>query len=219
MRTVVLEPAVDALVRPLVRLIEQLDVELRAIDSKLITLTEAEPLFTQLMTAPGVGLIVATAFVSVIDDAHRFRRAHEVEAYLGLVPSEYSSGDVRRIGSITKHGNRYARMVLLEAAHSVLRMASSDDPLKKWADAVRARRGLQIASVAVARRLVGILWAMWRDNTVYEPASLATLSARGHRRHAQDLSMRAAALTRAAAKIQQRFRRTTKLVSEVKPML
>ena len=167
------------------------------------------------MTAPGVGLIVAAAFISVIDDAHRFRRAHEVEAYLGLVPGEYSSGSVRRIGSITKQGNRFARAILMEAAHSILRMKQSEDPLKKWADNVRERRGLLIASVAVARRLAGILWAMWRDDTVYESVRVGIASARGLRRHAQTLEVRAAALIRAAEKIQRRSRRTTKLVSEV----
>jgi transposase len=215
LRGVVLGEGLSSLVTPLVRLIEQLDVQIRAVDAKLIAFANADPLFKQLMTAPGVGLIVAAAFISVIDDAHRFRRAHEVEAYLGLVPGEYSSGSVRRIGSITKQGNRLARAVLMEAAHSILRMAKSDDPLKKWGDNVRDRRGLLIASVAVARRLAGILWAMWRDDTVYEPGRLGTASARGHRRHAQALEVRAAGLVRAAAKIQRRSRRTTKLVSEV----
>jgi transposase len=217
LRTLALPETVATLVRPLVALIEQLDPQIRSVDGKLIAIANGEPLFKQLMTVPGVGLIVAAVFISVIDDARRFRRAHEVEAYLGLVPSEYSSGSVRRIGAITKHGNRLARCVLVEAAHSVLRMSSSDDPFKKWADAVRDRRGLPIAAVAVARRLAGILWALWRDDTVYEPARLGLASARGHRREAQSLQLRAAALVRAAAKIQQRSRRTTRLISEVSP--
>lgn len=63
-----------------------------------------EPLINQLATVPGVGLIVAATFVSVIDDAGSFKNAHQVEAYLGLVPSENSSGGPakRRLGAITK---------------------------------------------------------------------------------------------------------------------
>lgn len=214
LRTVVLDRELAVLASPLVTLIEQLDIQIRIVDAKLIAIATAEPLFKQLMTAPGVGLIVTGAFISVVDDARRFRSAHEVEAYLGLVPGEYSSGSVRRLGSITKQGNRLARESLVEGAHSILRMADSNDPLKKWADSVRERRGLRIASVAVARRLAGILWAMWRNDTVYEPARLGAASARGHRRQAQALEIRAAALVRAAAKIQRRSRRTTKLVGE-----
>jgi hypothetical protein len=180
----------------------------------LIELAKAEPLVSVLMTMPGVALIVAIAFVSVIDDAKRFHSAHQVEAYLGLVPAERSSGMVRRIGSITKQGNRYARELLVEAAHSVLRRPNSENPLANWAQAIRARRGMQIAVVALARRLAGVLWAMWRDNTVFEPARVGFASARGLRREAQHLDVRAKALVVAAQKIQRRVRRTTRLVAE-----
>jgi transposase len=210
-RATSLSPEVSAIVRPLVELIEQLDIRIVQVDAKLVALAEGEPLVSLLMTTPGVALIVAMAFVSVIDDARRFRNAHEVEAYLGLVPSEYSSGATRRIGSITKQGNPYLRELLLEAAHSVLRRADSDSPLNHWAQAVRARRGIQIAAVALARRLAGVLWAMWRDDTVYEPARLGLAGARGLRREAQRLELRREALLGAAKKIQRRVRRTTRL--------
>lgn len=210
-----LSDEVRALTGPVVELIEQLDIRIRQADAKLIELSKAEPLVSLLMTMPGVALIVAIAFVSVIDDAKRFESAHQVEAYLGLVPSEFSSGTVRRIGAITKHGNRYLRELLLEAAHSVLRSSDSDNPLGKWAQAVRARRGLKIAAVALARRLAGVLWAMWRDDTVYEPALVGLATARGLRREAQSLDVRAKALVVSAEKLRRRVRRTTRLVSEV----
>ena len=198
-----------ALIAPLAVPLQLIDTQIVLVDRKLVHICSA-PVFKQLMTAPGVGLIVAAAFVSVVDDARRFRTAHELEAYLGLVPSEHSSGDRRRIGSITKHGNRYTRSLLIEAAWSVIRSRNADDPLKRRADAIAARRGRSIAVVALARRLAGVLWAMWRDDTVYEPARVGQASAAGMRAHAQDVAVRADALARAANKLQRRLRRTTK---------
>jgi transposase len=153
-----------------------------------------------LTTTPGVATITAAAFVSVIDDAGRFRNAHQVESYLGLVPGENSSGGKRRIGSITKHGNRYLRSLLIESAWTILRSAPAEDPLREWGKALVERRGIRIAAVALARRLAGVLWAMWRKDTFYDPRILASSSARGLKRAAQSLGERADALRRASKK-------------------
>ncbi len=134
----------------------------------------------------------------MIDEAKRFRRAHDVEAYVGLVPSENTSVH-RRLGSITKQGNSYLRALLVQAAHAVLRLRTND-PLKRWGEAVEQRRGKRIAVVAVARRLVGILWAMWRDGSVYHPTKLGLATATGLASHAGELAAEAgehrAAVTR-----------------------
>ena len=100
----------------------------------------------------------------------RFRRAHAVEAYLGLVPRELSSGDRQRRGRITKAGHPRLRRLLVQAAVSMLRRP---DPrtveLREWAMRIAVRRGKKVAVVALARRLAGILYAMLRDGTSYEP--------------------------------------------------
>lgn len=163
---------------PLVKLLEEATPQIVEVESKLAQLCSAEPVIARLGTAPGVGLIVAAAFVSVIDDAKRFRSAHEVESYLGLVPSENTSGK-RKLGAITKQGNSYLRALLVEAAWCVFRIRDADDPLKRWAESVEQRRGRRIAVIAVARRLAGILWAMWRDGTAYNPAKLSRAAATG----------------------------------------
>src|SRR5262249_46327796 len=125
-----------------------------------------------------------------VDQAKRFRDAHQVEAYVGLVPSENTSG-TRRLGAITKQGNSYLRALLTQAAHSVFRLRA-DDPLKRWGQSVEARRGYKVAVIAVARRLVGILWALWRDGTVYNAAKLGNASARGLSSQAEALHNEAA---------------------------
>ena len=88
----------------------------------------------------------------------------------------------------------------MQAAWSLWRSADRADPLRQWTDAVAKRRGKRVAVVALARRLAGVLWAMWRGGTVYDPEALAGDQARGVRRQAQTLEFQAAALERAARK-------------------
>lgn len=122
----------------------------------------------RLRTAPGVGPVTATAFVATLDDVTRFAGAHQVEAYHGLVPTEYSSGEKQRRGAITKAGNPRMRWLLVEAARGVLRSKRPDTAdLRTWAERIAVRRGRRTAVVALARRLAGILYAMWRDGSDY----------------------------------------------------
>lgn len=185
-----LDAATRLLIEPLVKLLQELTPQIQQVEAKLEQLCASEPVIERLKTVPGVALIVAAAFVSVIDDAQRFRDAHQVEAYLGLVPSEHTSGK-RKLGAITKQGNNYLRALLIQSAHCVFRLRA-DDPLKRWGESVEQRRGLKIAVVAVARRLVGILWAIWRDGTHYNVTKLGQASARGLSSHAEELKAEAA---------------------------
>jgi transposase len=189
LRETSLDEAMRMLVEPLVKALEVLTPQIAIVEKKLEQLCATEPVIQRLKTTPGVALIVAAAFVSVIDEAKRFRRAHDVEAYVGLVPSENTSVH-RRLGSITKQGNSYLRALLVQAAHSVFRLRT-DDPLKRWGEAVEQRRGKRIAVVAVARRLVGILWAMWRDGSAYNPTKLGLATAAGLTSHASELDANA----------------------------
>jgi transposase len=191
---------VTALCAPLIALLTTLESELAKTERTVQELAEREPMTRFLMTAPGVGMIVAAMFVSVVDEAKRFKKAHQLESYLGLVPLEDSSGGRRRVGSITKQGNAYMRALLVQSAWTILRMRDTSDPIKAWADALVARRGRRIAVVAIARRLAGVLWAMWRDGTVYDAQVVGQASALGTAREAQSTSLRAKGIARATAK-------------------
>jgi transposase len=124
-----------------------------------------------------------------------------VESYLGLVPSEDTSGK-RRIGSITKQGNSYLRAMLVQAAWCVLRRDPDADPLTRWGQAIAQRRGKRVAAVAVARRLAGVLWAMWKHNTAYDPLKLGHASTKGLVEQAQTAVQRATAMKRAVKKME-----------------
>ena len=116
---------------------------------------------------PQIGPVTAVSFVATLDDAGRFRGAHQVEAYVGLVPREWSSGETQRRGRITKAGNARIRWLLVEAAWRVAtnKKRPETEALRNWADRIARRRGKRVAMVALARKLSGILYAMWRDGS------------------------------------------------------
>jgi transposase len=207
-----LDAELAALLSPLLTLLSSITTELKTAEGKLAELCATEPVIELLATTPGVGPIVAASFVSVVDDASRFRSAHHVQSYLGLVPSEDSSGGKRKIGSISKKGNPYLRSLLVQSAWSIMRSPVAS-PLRLWADDVAKRRGKRVAVVALARRLVGVLWAIWRDGSVYDADLVARASSRGTRLSAQSLQLRAEALSNSGAKFQKLRRTSTEVTA------
>jgi len=169
-------------IRPLIATLKTIAPELKKVDEDLEQTAESLDVAQVLMTCPGVGPILSCSFISVIDEADRFKSAHQVESYLGLVPSERTSGK-RKLGAITKAGNSYLRSLLVQAAWNVLRRPD-DDPLKCWGKSLAKKRDKRVAAVAIARRLAGILWAMWRDGAVYDAQQIGRASSRGMKVHA-----------------------------------
>lgn len=172
-RELALEPELLAQLQPLLRVMEQVNEEILAADRVLARRAKAEPIAQRLQSAPQVGPITALAYVAALDDVRRFRNAHQVESYLGMVPRERSSGEHQVRGRITKTGDKHVRWLLVEAGWRILRSRkASVAPLQAWTDKIAARRGRSVAVVALARRLAGILYAMWRDGTDFNPAKL-----------------------------------------------
>jgi transposase len=168
-----LAPALKAELEPLFAVLAPLNDQIAAADERIARLAVTDPAAARLATAPAIGPVTASAIVATIDDIARFRSAHQFEAYLGLVPGERSSGEKRRVGPITKAGNSRARWLLVEAAWRVLHTKSPEAAaLRNWANTVARRRGKKIAVVALARRLAGILYAMWRDGVPYDASRI-----------------------------------------------
>jgi transposase len=136
----------------------------------------ADPVARRLMTAPGVGPVVALAFQGTVDDVRRFATPGAVTAYLGLVPREDSSGERQRRGAITKAGPSRMRVLLIQSAWHLWRSPTGSATLHAWARRLGERRGRRIAVVALARRLARILWAMWRDGRDFEPGRVGRLA-------------------------------------------
>ena len=106
-----------------------------------------------LMTAPGVGTIVALTFASAIDDPGRFRSSKTVGALFGLTPRKYQSGETDVTGSISKIGDGGVRTALYEAANVILTRPVKGSTLKRWGMRLAARAGMRKAKVALARKL------------------------------------------------------------------
>ena len=157
-------PFVDRLLES----IDELTGQIEQADKELLTLAEADATCRRLMTVPGVGPVTATRFAATVDDVGRFATAHQLEAYLGLVPGEHSSGERKRLTSITKAGSPKMRWALIQASW-VARRCARNDPIVRWSQEVELRRGKRIAITALARKMAGIMFAIWRDGSTYDP--------------------------------------------------
>jgi transposase len=165
-----------SVVAPLLAVMSPLNQQLAYCDERIEHLAVQDPRVPRLRSVPSVGPVTAAAFLAAIDDVGRFRHAHQLEAYLGLVPREYSSGETQRRGPITKAGPSRTRWLLIQAAVSILRRHPPQaEALRTWALRIAARRGKHVAVVALARRVAGILYALLRDGTVYTPRRPAAL--------------------------------------------
>jgi transposase len=149
---------------------------MKDVENQLKALAKQDPAVQRLLTIPGIGLLTATALVGFIGDLKRFRSGRHFASYLGLVPKERSSGNVRRLGRITKHGDKYIRMLLTHGARAVLRAAKvtkQPDRLRSWALKVEANRAHNKATIAMANKLARIAWAVSTRNQEFQSVPVA----------------------------------------------
>jgi len=168
------EPLLEAAIGPLLMVRRTLEKQIGALDSRIREAAEASPVCARLMTTPGVGAMTAMAFVTAIDDPHRFARSSSVGVYLGLTPRRHQSGAVDWSGRISKHGDALARQMLYEAANSLLSRVRRWSPPKAWAARLVRKVGGKKARVALARKLAVILHRIWVDGTEFRWTREAT---------------------------------------------
>lgn len=157
-------------------LIEEITKQIRAADRELDSIASEHPICQKLMTVPGVGPVTAVRFIAAIDEVSRFPNAHAVQSYIGLTPGENSSSERKQRTGITKAGPAKLRRTLVQAAWCLMRSASSD-PLAIWARELATRKHKFVAVVGLARRLAGVLYAIWRDGTTYRAQQVKLPSA------------------------------------------
>ena len=175
LQTVTLPEPLQQAIAPMLPVLETLQAQIREADRQLEALSFSDPRVRRLRSAPGIGPVTAATFVATVDRADRFAGPHQLESYLGLVPREDSTGEQQRRGPITKAGNTRLRWLLIEAAWSIVNYPKPETAtLRAWALRIATRRGRPRAVVALARRLAGILFAMMRDETVYNPGRLVS---------------------------------------------
>jgi transposase len=152
------------IVEPLLLAWQALREQVATLDRQVNLRAKTDIAARRLMTIPGVGVIVSLAYIAVIDDPGRFKRATSVGAYWGLTPQRYPSGEVDRAGSIAKCGDGLLRSYLFEAANVLLSRDARSAKLKTWGLALASRTGMRRAKVAVARKLAVIMQRVWKDD-------------------------------------------------------
>jgi transposase len=159
-------PDLAVLVEPLLIVRRVLREQLSILHRRLLAIVRDDEVCRRLMTVPGVGPVVALTYRATIDVPARFRNSKAVGAVLGLTPSKYQSGEINRTGAISRCGDEMMRVMLYEAAQSMLN-TNKWSWLKAWAMKIAKHRGKKKAIVALARRLAVIMHRIWVDGTEF----------------------------------------------------
>jgi transposase len=160
-------PDVAVLVEPLLVVRRVLRDQVGILHRRLLAIVRDDDVCRRLMTIPGVGPVVALTYRATVDAPARFRNSKAVGAVFGLTPAKYQSGENDRTGAISRCGDEMMRMMLYEAAQSMLRRSAKWSWLKAWAMKIARHRGMKKAIVALARRLAVIMHRMWVDGTEF----------------------------------------------------
>ena len=159
-------PDLAVLVEPLLIVRRVLREQIVILHRRLLAIVREDEVCRRLMTTPGVGPVVALTYRATVDVPARFRKSKAVGAVFGLTCSMYQSGEIERSGRISRCGDEMMRVMLYEAAQSMLR-SKRWSWLKAWAMQIARRRGMKKAIVALARRLAVIMHRIWVDGTEF----------------------------------------------------
>src|SRR5213083_3726050 len=160
-------PDLAVLVEPLLIVRRVLREQIVILHRRLLAIVRDDDVCRRLMTVPGVGPVVALTYRATVDVPARFRNSKAVGAVFGLTPSKYQSGQNDRTGGISRCGDEMMRMMLYEAAQSMLVRSAKWSWLKAWAMKIARHRGMKKAIVALARRLAVIMHRVWVDGTEF----------------------------------------------------
>jgi transposase len=160
-------PRLAAIVEPLLSVRRVMRQQFAVLHKMLLDMVRGDPVCRRLMTAPGVGAVVALTYRATVDQPQRFVHSRAVGAHVGLTPKRYQSGEIDYDGGVSKCGDALLRTMLYEAAHSLLTHSRKWSWLKAWGVRVAQRRGMRRAVVAVARRLAVVLHRMWIDGSKF----------------------------------------------------
>jgi transposase len=160
-------PDLAVLVEPLLIVRQVVREQLGILHRRLLAIVRDDDVCRRLMTIPGVGPVVALNFRVTVDVPARFRNSKAVGAVFGLTPAKYQSGENDRTGAISRCGGEMMRMMLYEAAQSMLVRSAKWSGLKAWAMKIARHRGMKKAIMALARRLAVIMHRIWVDGTEF----------------------------------------------------
>jgi len=169
-RTDVLSPRMVHLIEDLAGDWRRLDERIEGLSADIETLVQHDPACQRLMTVPGVGPIISSAMVAAIGRGEVFSKGRDFGAWLGLVPKQTSTGDRTILGRISKRGNRYLRVLFVQAAWVVLIRPKNWERygLKPWIEAAKKRLHRNVLAIALANKLARIAWSVLAHGRNFE---------------------------------------------------
>jgi transposase len=169
---------VPAVVRPiLATLVAQwhtADEQIDALNEQILAWHSSNDDSLRLATIPQIGPLIASALVATAGDATRFKNGRQFAAWIGLVPSQNSTGGKERLGAITKTGDRYLRQLLVVAASGMIRRVRVNPAVSPWLAQLLARKPAKQAAVALANKLARIAWALLAKGETYRTPAAAS---------------------------------------------
>jgi transposase len=171
-RSDVLSPRMVHLIEDLAGDWRRLDERIEGLSTEIADVVAQDPACERLMTVPGIGPIISSATVAAIGTGDVFSKGRDFAAWLGLVPRQISTGDRTILGKISKRGNRYLRVLFVQAAWVVLIRPQSWERhgLKAWIEAAKKRLHHNVLAIALANKLARIAWAVLNKERSFEVA-------------------------------------------------
>lgn len=163
-----LSPRIQKVIKSLLNILETIEQEIKELDQIVKEAGKEDEKVKLLQTVDGVGPITALAFVAEVDDPKRFEDSKDVAAYIGLTPTQYSSGEMQRHGGISKKGSKHTRCLLVEAATTLLTRCRIWSKLKAWGFKLMKKIGKKKAIIAVARKLAVTMHKMLMTGREFE---------------------------------------------------
>jgi len=166
-----LNPRVQKVIKSLLNILDTHEKEIKELDQIVKEIGKEDERVKLLQTIDGVGPVTALAFVAEVDDPKRFEDSKDVAAYIGLTPTQYSSGETQRQGGISKKGSKHTRCLLVEAATSLLTRCQTWSKLKAWGLKLMKKIGKKKAIIAVARKMAVMMHKMLITGKPFERSS------------------------------------------------
>jgi len=155
--------------------LEQLSARIDQLDAVILKRAKEDDACQRLTAIPGVGPVTATALIAAVGNGSAFKRGRDLAAWIGMVPSEHSSGGKQTLLGISKRGNSYLRRLFVQGARSVLQQRHRQAPgLSSWLAQLLARKHQNVVVVALANKVVRMAWAVLYKNESYRAPVLAT---------------------------------------------
>jgi transposase len=150
--------------------LEQLALRLGETDALIQQIARESESCRRRDAIPGIGPITATALIAAIGNGAAFRKGRDFAAWVGLVPTEYSTGGKQKLLGISKRGNCYLRTLFVQGARAVLQFKDKQSSgLSKWLIQLTSRTHYNVAGVALANKLARIAWAVLATGEAYRP--------------------------------------------------